>query len=1064
MYPIFPAQLADTINLGSEFDILHNGSDMTANLAAAFAKYGARKYRLPRIGSGLCVFESAVTIPNGAILENDDDVAISALQFNVSGSVGSQIAFSAAGNKGDQAIQLTSVTGVAPDTWLLLQGCVSLSNSDGGTDQLLWDSANSVYAGEFVRVASVSGNTVNIWGALRWGYTLAPGPTTTTRACSTAQVVNFGGAIIRRGTIYPIVGNANSVFQGAFVRGLNLDEVIFDHRSGGASPGEPVASLALYTSLDCYTDRCTVLREPYGYAVYSGISLRTSINIYGSSGCAVRGSLFDGGSAAFNVDYGNGLGGAATGGDVTSWGHSFIDCTVRNTYIGADSHGGGKQHKFDRNVIENCEIGIKVRTPETSASFNTVVGMSATGSGVSFMDGFLDGCEGIGNDIEGSNYGVYVNWNNAGGSVTAGRVLIQGGSVNRCGVNIYVQTTGTVQQQDALHRAVRVFGAESSAPINAHLHVDPYANGAEVDGCVFVGAPSGYASQSGAIGLSNNIADARVGTNAFVNIGSLVAVSGPGSTILADATTWPAGDASANWTIGDQLLRGTNGGLSTGMPSNNLFLGANGGFINALRQGRLALQAGAAQTSNPLAVTNGSSDLLAVNASGKLTGSVADAFMPAVYAAGMTDAMAVVFNTLFVVQAVVTGGLHGLYGFNFITGPVYRAQGASAQNLLASVSGWSLTRSGSTSGISARAYDAGGNAYQFSGSAPRLVAGRGLGIFEAATNLDTNGDMAGTPHPTNWQMVLATGLSYTETGSGTEFGRKYVEIAISGSTSSSQVSSIQFATTGEIAALTGQTFVLNHGLRLSAGALTNVSAVQPKFIERNSSGGGVLSTYGSALTVTSALQDVVFTDTLSGGASTAYVCPALTFTSNGAVSFSLRIYEPMTRKASVAVPYVETSGSTATIGGDAGVLSSVSLGSAWTCFVEAETNASDAATQVLAQWDDGTDNNRIAVYRDTSGVVWAQVYVAGSSTFTASASGQTGDVTVRVAISVGSGNINVSFNQGTVATSAAPSLPTPTELRLGNNVAGTAALNGYARAALFGTSALTGAALQALQA
>ncbi len=1051
---------AGAIDLAREFGIVHDGTDQTAKFNAAFAAHPGRVLRLSRVGTGVCLVSSALTFPSGTELQMDDDVVLNSLALTVTGSAGAGVNLTSAAHKGDLTVTLADVTGIASDTWLFLHGCVNLSNTDGGADQLLYDPDYAVYAGEYVRVASVAGNVVTIWSPLRWGYTLAPGPTTTTRGCSTAQIVAFATAAIRGGTIIPVVsGGSGAAIRGTIVKDMVVEGVTFDHRSGGASPGEGIESVVLQDAMDCEIRRCKVLREPYGGTVSSGISLRNSFLTYNGEACSILDCEIDGGAQGVDISY--------TGGGWASWGHAVEGCVVRNSYDALTSHPGGKQHRFSNNTCIGC--GIKIRSPETVSIGNQIVGANMWG--VYFMGGFLGGCRSIGDTVEGAGTGsgIYVNWT-AAGPVPSADVLIDGATITGAFVSVYVNSA----QQDALHRAVRLSHCDSRNPISAHVVVESYANGFEAVDCRFEGAPSAP-SAPGVINLAANTADVTIGRNTHVNVGTLPAIAGPGSTILADAATWPAGDAAANWSVAVQTLCGANGGQWTGMPA-------------ALGTEAIVVKASAGQVANLLSLESPAGAVLSgFSASGQLVGSVVGSFIADLAAAGIPDATAAAWNRWLdpSIAIPIYSSLHGATdGLNFVAS-MYRRNSAT-RTTLPGLLGWSFTRASA-----ATADDASFVQSSFASGSPRRIATRGLGVFQASANKNPNAEGAGAilgqtnaGMPTTWQPDPAASTNWSITAQPSISGHAVTEITVSGTPGSASPFALLFGDQSTIAASVGETWAADVDLGIVAGSVTLdgsavavgsvLSGINHGYVERGGASAWT-TTSATSLGESSSPTRVSMHGTLATSGTTHLQHTVQWGTAAGAVghavSFTLMVSRPNLQKAALALPYVPTTSGAATCAADFAALTGVVYGATWTLYVNAETNPVSVANQTLLSWDDGTASNAVTVYRDGSSVVLLSIDQGGVSLLSQALGTFAGDQTVGVAVSYSAGTVTVSVNQGSPTTYSVTASAMTTLMSalarwvIGADAAGANQLNGFARSVLgFNGSALTGSALQALAA
>lgn len=196
------------------------------------------------------------------------------------------------------------------------------------------------------------------------------------------------------------------------------------------------------------------------------------------------------------------------------------------------------------------------------------------------------------------------------------------------------------------------------------------------------------------------------------------------------------------------------------------------------------------------------------------------------------------------------------------------------------------------SGISRQVYD------------PATLAPLGTLLEPASTNQVRNprceGATPGTPGtaPTNISIVTPNGLSSSIVAVGSESGIPSFDLRIFGTTTAFTNINISFEVVGIITALTGQTWTSSIFLRLIAGSIGAPSLPFRLSQAEYTSGGSFIKTTASdGLGVTENplnTQRNTFTNTLSGGATTAYVITLLTisYASGVAVDFTLRIGLP----------------------------------------------------------------------------------------------------------------------------------------------------------------------------
>ncbi|WP_395454794.1 hypothetical protein ACHMW5_13765 [Azospirillum melinis] len=143
---------------------------------------------------------------------------------------------------------------------------------------------------------------------------------------------------------------------------------------------------------------------------------------------------------------------------------------------------------------------------------------------------------------------------------------------------------------------------------------------------------------------------------------------------------------------------------------------------------------------------------------------------------------------------------------------------------------------------------------------------------------------------------------------------------------------------------------------------------------------------------------------------------------------------------SFATSYIPTLGSTVTRAADTNTMALSSVpgwnSSECTIYVEART-ALASGTQTYAQYDDGTANNRLCVYRDSSNVLRCIVVVSGSTVVNLSLGTVANDTFFKVAFSWKANAFSASVNGGAAVTSSSGAIPSGlTTHRIGHDSSG----------------------------
>jgi len=345
--------------------------------------------------------------------------------------------------------------------------------------------------------------------------------------------------------------------------------------------------------------------------------------------------------------------------------------------------------------------------------------------------------------------------------------------------------------------------------------------------------------------------------------------------------------------------------------------------------------------------------------------------------------------------------------------------------------------------------------------APRFdhnpTTGESLGLLveEQRTNSIRNstmvGAVAGTPGtlPTNWGTATsAIGTSSQVVGVGTENGINYVDIKWSGTVSSpgSMQNNVEVATA--IAAASGQSWTGSVYLRLVGGSLPGTLTLL--VIERNAAGGFLTSSSLSPTVTSSPLKDQrysllrVFNNALTAFAAMRLDIAAA---SGVVVDFTLRIGLPQLEQGAFATSPILTSTAAVTRSADVASIT----GSAFTGFynqnqitVYAETRQIGDILGFAFALSDGTDNNRIAQFRNTV-TFTSRHTVAGSGFNPGNITISSSQTLARSAIASIAGSSGAAVN-GVLATPSTPAaMPTVDRLQIALGAPASTPLNGTLR-------------------
>ncbi|QQR69124.1 MAG: hypothetical protein IPI58_00050 [Alphaproteobacteria bacterium] len=234
--------------------------------------------------------------------------------------------------------------------------------------------------------------------------------------------------------------------------------------------------------------------------------------------------------------------------------------------------------------------------------------------------------------------------------------------------------------------------------------------------------------------------------------------------------------------------------------------------------------------------------------------------------------------------------------------------------------------------------------------------------------------------PTNWIISgLLGGVNISVSAPGSEDGMPYLDLTFAGS--GSGTFSLGFEATTFIAASSSQTWTASAYYRLISGSLANASLIH-KVVERNSGGGTLVSGDISINPDAAALhtQRPSVTRTFNN-ASTAWTNARLDVIAAGAVNFTLRIGAPQLERGGHASSPIITTGSAALRAADIGLVQPVAPWfnqAAGTFFVEWERPAAIVASGILAEFNDGTFNNRVTL-EIIDGKLRAHQFLGGAS-------------------------------------------------------------------------------------
>jgi hypothetical protein len=355
---------------------------------------------------------------------------------------------------------------------------------------------------------------------------------------------------------------------------------------------------------------------------------------------------------------------------------------------------------------------------------------------------------------------------------------------------------------------------------------------------------------------------------------------------------------------------------------------------------------------------------------------------------------------------------------------------------------------------------------------PVTLAARGLLIEEQRTNSIRNntmvGAVAGTPGtlPTNWVMVSLSGLTQEIVSVGSAAGINYIDIKVSGTTTSASNVAFSFDGATSIAASSGQTWAGSSYFAIVGGGLTNVSSAVLRVIERTGAGAFVAQTDSDISAATSSLSRFSATRTLGATAGAVQYGILLTIASGVAIDITLRIGLPQLELGAFATSVIPTSTAAATRAADVATMVGDNFAN-WfnavegTLFADAQSVRPTTDTTRILCISDTTANNSYRITATNTAVL--AVVTAGATEATASPS-YVANAVNKYALAYKANDFAATVNGASPGTDTSVVLPVVNQMELGVLAAGASGsrLCGHIRRIAFINRRVSNAELQAI--
>lgn len=459
--------------------------------------------------------------------------------WTADGTAGDEIEITAAVARGATTIPLDT-TGLAAGDWIRLASCINANSSDAAEWQLGDREADNSYLSEFAQVKDASDPAeVVLYEGTLFPYSDTPGgDTDVSITASVARRVTFHeGGGLRDLHFFGKNGANTTIVQLTWCRGFTIAGCTVD------SNDTECQNVRMTYCLDCHVRSSRIV----GHKANPSGSDDNPMVMRSCQFCSISDVELEGGNQPFDITY--------IVDDMTYRGGPSISCGATKCHAFGSGLGGFIDHSgvylsyFDTCSVVGAERGFRLRGRGSRATNCRYAGRSSAGIGfyvteAAAVDGAVTDCVahgglfGIAYETSLSDYedlfaliggGCLVSDNTLHNQATHGIVLLESFA------------------SDVLLNP-RIVNNTIHKPGSAGIWIESYNNGAIVDGNRIFGIGSGLSG----IRFDADSRRLHIGDNYVFGVhASGFALRGAGtSTLLADATTFPGGNADGELYVG----------------------------------------------------------------------------------------------------------------------------------------------------------------------------------------------------------------------------------------------------------------------------------------------------------------------------------------------------------------------------------------------------------------------------------------------------------------------------------------------------------------------------------